>query len=123
MFVEHVNLTVTEPRSRAELFCRLFDWHIRWEGPSMLGGNTVHVGDDNSYLALYTIEGASGPGRPGGTVIGINHIGVVVDDLDEVAARVHAEGIETFSHETYEPGSRFYFLDPDGIEYEVVSYS
>ena len=23
----------------------------------------------------------------------------------------------------YEPGRRFYFFDPDGIEYEVVSYS
>jgi hypothetical protein len=27
-----------------------------------------------------------------------------------------------FSHDDYDPGRRFYFLDPDGIEYEVVSY-
>lgn len=123
MFVEHVNLTVSDPNASADLLCRLFDWHVRWEGPSDLGGRTVHVGDDTSYLALYTTTGASGPGRPGDDVIGINHIGVVVDDLDNVADRVHAEAIETYNHLTYEPGSRFYFLDPDGIEFEVVSYA
>ena len=31
-------------------------------------------------------------------------------------------GLEPFSHGDYEPGRRFYFLDPDGIEYEVISY-
>jgi hypothetical protein len=38
-------------------------------------------------------------------------------------ARVIAAGLRPFSHADYEPGRRFYFLDPDGIEYEVVSYS
>ena len=27
-----------------------------------------------------------------------------------------------FNHGDYDPGRRFYFLDPDGIEYEVISY-
>ena len=33
-----------------------------------------------------------------------------------------AAGLRSFSYADYEPGRRFYFLDPDGIEYEVVSY-
>jgi len=56
-------------------------------------------------------------GRP------LNHIGVQVDDLDATEARVIAAGLLPFSHADYEPGRRFYFLDPDGIEYEVVSYA
>ena len=34
-----------------------------------------------------------------------------------------ADGLTPFSHGDYEPGRRFYFLDPDGVEYEVVSYA
>ena len=59
------------------------------------------------------------PGQ-GGT---LNHLGVEVDDLDSVEARVAAEGMTPFNHADYAPGRRFYFFDPDGIEYEVVSYS
>ena len=53
----------------------------------------------------------------------LNHIGVEVDDLDLTEARVSAAGLRPFSHGDYEPGRRFYFLDPDGIEYEIVSYA
>jgi catechol 2,3-dioxygenase-like lactoylglutathione lyase family enzyme len=57
------------------------------------------------------------------TVGGMNHIGVVVEDLDAVEAKVAAAGFETFNHGDYEPGRRFYFYDHDGIEFEVVSYA
>ncbi len=42
---------------------------------------------------------------------------------DAAEARVRDAGYEPFNHGAYEPGRRFYFLDPDGIEYEVVSYA
>ena len=51
-----------------------------------------------------------------------NHVGIEVDDLDATEARVVAAGLKPFRHDNYDPGRRFYFLDPDGIEYEVVSY-
>lgn len=53
---------------------------------------------------------------------GLNHIGVVVDDLDAVAAKVTALGYALHSFGAYEPGRRFYFDDADNIEVEVVSY-
>ena len=43
--------------------------------------------------------------------------------LDATEARVVAAGLVPFSHGDYAPGRRFYFLDPDGIEYEVISYA
>lgn len=119
MFVEHVNLAVTDCRASADFYESIFDWRTRWEG-SALGGRTVHVGDDRSYLALFTAEPASAtPSTPSP----LNHVGIVVDELDTVAERLRERGVRTFSHSTYEPGSRFYFFDPDGIEIEVVSYA
>lgn len=53
---------------------------------------------------------------------GLNHIAVVVDDLDAVEAKVIARGYETHSHADYEPGRRFYFREENGIEIEVVEY-
>lgn len=123
--LEHVNVTVRDPKATAQRLVDLFDWHVRWHGSAIHGGTTYHVGDDDSYVAVYS--------GPGGTPTkadtsytqlgGLNHIGVVVDDLDMVEARIKAAGYEPHSHADYEPGKRFYFHDEDGIEIEVVSYA
>ena len=120
--IEHVNLTVSDPERAAKLMETLFGWHVRWQGPARNGGRTIHVGSDRHYLALYTSHGVTysaddfAKGRP------LNHIGVEVDDLTAVEAKVVAAGLRPFGHDDYDPGRRFYFLDPDGIQYEVVSY-
>ena len=120
--IEHVNVTVSDPARAARLMESLFGWQVRWEGAAQNGGHTIHVGSPDHYLALYTArdrdygEEDFRKGRP------LNHIGVEVEDLDSTEARVVAAGLTPFSHGDYEPGRRFYFLDPDGIEYEVVSY-
>lgn len=121
--IEHVNVTVTDPDRTAKLMEALFGWSIRWRGPALSGGRTIHVGSKTCYIALYTGRDVAytdedfAKGRP------LNHIGVEVEDLDDTEARVLAAGLTSFSHADYAPGRRFYFLDPDGIEYEVVSYA
>jgi catechol 2,3-dioxygenase-like lactoylglutathione lyase family enzyme len=52
--IEHVNLTVSDIERSAVLFEQLLGWRQRWRGPAMDGGETIHVGDDDNYLALYT---------------------------------------------------------------------
>ena len=121
--LEHVNVTVSDPAQTASTLCELFDWHVRWQGPSKMGGHTVHVGSDDSYVAVYTYDetspsGSSSYARTGG----LNHIGVVVADLDATEQRVLNAGYKTHNHGDYEPGRRFYFNDRDGIEFEVVAY-
>ncbi len=80
------------------------------------------MGSQDQYLALYTPRGTAltdedfAKGRP------LNHVGVEVEDIADVEAKVAAAGLVPFNHGDYAPGRRFYFLDPDGIEYEVVSY-
>jgi catechol 2,3-dioxygenase-like lactoylglutathione lyase family enzyme len=118
-FLEHANITVSDPERSSALLQQLCGWHERWRGPSQLGGWTIHVGNDRDYLAVYTNEGRGGPYPKG---VPLNHVGLVVDDLDAAEAIVVAAGLEPFNHMDYEPGRRFYFFDWDGIEFEMVSY-
>ena len=124
MKLEHVNVSVPDPKASAARLIELFGWHVRWEGPAIDNGYSVHVGDEDSYLALYAPSGGQEPvGDTYHLTGGLNHIGVTVEDLDAVEAKVKAMGYEPHSHADYEPGKRFYFDGPDGIEFEVVSYA
>ena len=123
-FLEHINLTVSDPERTAALLVDLFDWHVRWKGGSINDGHTIHVGTDTDYLALYTMPRATSMDIESyGQVAGLNHIAIVVDDLDALEQRVINAGHEPTNHADYEPGRRFYFRDHDNIEFEVVSYS
>jgi len=122
--LEHVNVTVSNSQKTTEMLCKLFGWTVRWSGPAIDGGTTYHVGTKDRYLSIYmsseTLE------KPGSNLTlkgGLNHIGVVVENLEETEQRVIKAGLLPHNHSTYDPGRRFYFHDLDGIEYEVVSYN
>ena len=121
---EHVNVTVSDPKKTAQMLVDLFGWHIRWEGPSKYDGYTVHVGTDEDYVALYALPKQDRPEQESYYRTGaLNHFGILVEDLRAAEQKILAAGIETHSHQTYDPGSRFYFHDHDGIEWEVLSYA
>lgn len=123
--LEHVNLTVSDPDKTADMLVKLFGWKVRWSGAALGNGRTVHVGNDADYVALYSVGHPKvlGESENYGIAGAVNHLGILVDDLDAAEQKVLAFGIKTHSHQTYEPGSRFYFHDHDNIEYEVVSYA
>jgi catechol 2,3-dioxygenase-like lactoylglutathione lyase family enzyme len=119
--IEHANLTVSDPERSAALLQQLCGWHERWRGAAQMGGWTIHVGNESSYIALYTRGDGAGDqhyskGQP------LNHVGIVVDDLAAAEAVVIQTGLTPFGHGDYEPGHRFYFFDWDGVEFEMVSY-
>ena len=122
--LEHVNMTVSDPDRTAAMLVDLFGWKVRWRGPSKDNGLTVHVGTDAAYVALYTHAPLNALSSQSYDIVGsVNHLGILVDDLAAAEERIVASGIETHSHQVYDPGARFYFHDHDGIEYEVVSYA
>jgi len=121
--LEHVNVTVAGPHVTADWMCTVFGWHRRWEGPLSQGGYSIHVGGPDSYLAVNKRGDAVARPDMYEVIGGLNHIALVVDDLDATEARVAAAGFSTHSHADYEPGRRFYFRDQDDIEYEIVSYA
>ena len=118
--LEHVNVTTFAAQETAQLMVQAFGWHIRWEGPAKLGGHSIHVGTDGSYVALYTppedLKQARSEGQP-------NHVGVLVGDLDATEIKIRAAGYQPYAHADYEPGRLFYFRDRGGVEFEVVSYA
>ena len=125
--LEHANLTVTNPQRSAQLLEQLLGWQERWRGAAQNGGETIHVGmagNGASYIALYTNDDIRADrtrrydkGQP------LNHVGLVVDDLDRAEQVVISAGLSPLSHGDYDPGRRFYFYDWDGIEFEMVSYN
>ncbi|BDI60698.1 VOC family protein [Qipengyuania nanhaisediminis] len=126
--IEHANLTVTDPERSAALFADLLGWEERWRGPSQFGGATIHIGERGNgatYLALYTNDDARAESGSRRYAKGapLNHVGLLVNDLDAAARIVRDAGLEPFGHDDYEPGRRFYFFDWDGIEFEIVSYA
>ncbi|WP_417524116.1 VOC family protein [Marinovum sp.] len=122
-YLEHVNITVDDPQATAAVLQELFGWRIRWQGEGPKG-RALHVGTETSYLALYAPSDRSeGQSKRYSQLGALNHIGIVVEDIDAAEDKVIAAGYAPGNHGDYEPGRRFYFDGPDGVEYEVVSYA
>lgn len=119
--LEHINITVSDPKAMAARLCELLGWHIRWFGPSMNGGTTYHVGSKDSYLALYTRANIGT--YSGEDMIGhMSHIGITVPDLAALARKILALGFTPYYFGDYTPGQRFYVRLDDNIEFEFISY-
>lgn len=121
--LEHVNITVSDPKATATRLCEIFDWKVRWQGEAKNHGTTYHVGSDDTYLAVYALGDPKEPAEDSYTTRGgLNHVGLVVNDLAATEKRVRQAGYVPHSHANYEPGQRFYFADSDGIDFEVIAY-
>ncbi|MFK7746732.1 MAG: VOC family protein [Roseobacter sp.] len=121
--LEHANVTVTDADKTARWMSDLFGWHIRWQGPSQMGGQSLHIGTDTQYIALY--EPSAPIARKSETYVtagGLNHLAVTVDDIETIERKVRDAGFTPTNHGDYEPGRRFYFHDHDSIEFEIVQY-
>jgi catechol 2,3-dioxygenase-like lactoylglutathione lyase family enzyme len=123
MHLEHVNLTVADLDRSIDFYCRLLGFRVRWRRDGGEDRPAAHIGDDRVYLALFEAP----PSRNGRApldydAVGLNHFGFVVDDLAAMKQRLAELGVAPKSEADYEPGRRLYFLDPDGIEVELVEY-
>ncbi len=122
MFLEHVNVTVSDVDRSVGLYKDLFALSVRWRGEIAGGLPAAHVGNDRHYIALFQAERPGRVQKKDYTAVGMNHFGLVVDDLEEMKRRLASKGIEPHAEYDYEPGRRLYFFDPDGIEVELVEY-
>lgn len=52
--LEHANITVSDIERSSRLLQDLLGWRERWRGAAQNGGETIHVGDETSYIAVYT---------------------------------------------------------------------
>ena len=122
LFLEHVNLTVANLERSIEFYRQALGLEVRWRGSTSDGRPAAHVGLDRCYLALFEGESVEPAPAPNYERAGINHLGFVVQDLALSKARLAALGVQPHFEPDYSPGRRLYFMDPNGIEIELVQY-
>ena len=122
MFIEHVNITVSDLQKSIDFYSDLFGFQLRWRSPpDDIEQPAAHVGDERSYIAMFEAP-RSGRADADYDRVGLNHFGLVVEDLARYRTRLGELGVEPHLERDYEPGRRLYFYDPDGIEVELVEY-
>lgn len=123
--LEHANLIVRDIDATIAFLKTAFpEFEIRRDVVDPDGARWVHIGTDDTYLALNqaTVEPADPwvpyTGRPG-----VNHLGVEVDDADALRSRMAAAGYRDSTVPNDHPHrKRVYFHDPDGNDWEFVEY-
>ncbi len=120
MFValEHANLSVLDIDATVRFLLTAFpEFSVRGGSPSDDPNRWVHVGTDESYIAL---SRRSDTGHPSSF---FNHVGFVVTDADELKQRMLSAGYrEGYRAESHPHRKRVYFLDDEGVEWEFIQY-
>lgn len=123
--LEHANLGVRDIEAMIQFLrtaCPQF--RLRAEGVSSDGTRWVHVGTDDTYIALGQAKTDSVrswvpyAGEPG-----VNHLAYEVDDVDALHLRLKAAGYRESTVPNAHPHrKRVYFYDPEGNDWEFVQY-
>ena len=123
--LEHANLAVRDIEAMIRfLQTACPEFRIRGEGASRDGTRWVHVGTNDTYIALGQAKTDSGrrwvpyAGEPG-----VNHLAYEVDDVDSLHMRLRAAGYrESTVPNAHPQRKRIYFYDPEGNDWEFVQY-
>ena len=122
--LEHANLFVKDIDATIRFLQTAFpEFRIRFDGMDPRGFRWVHIGTNDTYIALLqsTIEPEPCTNPVG--VPGVNHLAYEVDDVDGLHERLRSAGYKdsTFPNQ-HAYRKRVYFLDPDGNEWEFIQY-
>lgn len=120
--LEHANLSVGDIDATIRFLRTAFpEFRVRRDTTDADGSRWVHVGTDETYIALNQAKAQrAAPSR--GTPL--NHLAYEVDDVDALRSRLRAAGYqENMQVPNAHPyRKRLYFYDPEGNEWEFVEY-
>jgi len=122
IYLEHANITVNDLQEAIKFFQTAFP-HFKIRG----GGNDmrewIHLGDDDTYIAINQAKQSDLKADKNYDRIGINHLGFVVQDVEEIANNLLSNGyILDYPKQVEQFRIRDYFADADGNQYEFVQY-
>jgi len=123
--LEHANLCVLDIDGMIKfLLTALPDFIIRHDKTDNDGDRWVHIGNEKTYIALnYSIQKDSSDWTPYSGKPGVNHLGYMVDSVEQVRIRLQAGGyIESTVENNHPFRKRLYFYDPEGRDWEFVEY-
>jgi catechol 2,3-dioxygenase-like lactoylglutathione lyase family enzyme len=123
--LEHANLCVRDVQGMIRFLQTAFpEFRVRGEGKGQDGTRWVHVGTNDTYIALN--QARTEPeepwtpyqGRPG-----VNHLAYEVDDAEALRRRLESAGYRESTVPNAHPHrKRVYFYDPEGNDWEFVQY-
>ena len=119
--LDHVNISVRDLDVSAGFYAALFGLELKEQGDNGVIRWCIIGAPDRFYLCLAELRCAEGF-KPEG--IHINHVGFVVDDIDETVRRIHGLGLQLQNNDATVdwPRSRSaYVKDPDGILIEITN--
>ena len=123
--LEHANLLVRDVDGMLRFLQTAFPaFRVRREGKGSLGQRWLHVGTDDTYIALNEATEAPADswvpycGKPG-----LNHLGYEVDDVEALRRRLAEAGYRDSTVPNQHPHRRrVYFYDCEGNDWELVEY-
>lgn len=125
-YLEHINATVKDLDLALHfLLTAMPSWRVRGRGKMDWFGKPiewVHVGTDQSYIALQS--GGEGNGLNWREhQVGVKHIGLVVPSLADVMSRLAQAGF-TVDHlgPTHPHRKSAYFIQADNLQFEFIEY-
>ena len=123
--LEHANIIVRDIDATIRFLQAAFpEFRIRFEGKDLRGRRWVHIGTNDSYIALTqsTVEPEE-RWKPYVGLPGINHLAYEVDDVDALRDRLRSAGYQDSTvPNNHAYRRRVYFYDPDGNDWEFVQY-
>ncbi|MEQ8241436.1 MAG: VOC family protein [Cyclobacteriaceae bacterium] len=122
IYLEHANITVNDLQESIKFFQTAFP-HFKIRGGGNDSRTWVHLGDDDTYIAINQAKQNDLKVDKNYDSIGINHLGFVVQDVEEIANNLLSNGYERdYPKQVEKFRIRDYFADADGNQYEFVQY-
>lgn len=123
--IEHANLAVKDIDGMIRFLKTAFPgFEVRGEGEKAPNGRWLHIGLDESYIALNEADEPGAKTRtPYSGTPGLNHLGYEVDDVEALRERLLAGGYRESTVPNKHPHrTRVYFYDAEGNDWEFVEY-
>ena len=120
--LEHANLSVHDIDAIIRFLQAAFpEFRIRRDMTEPDGLRWVHLGTEDTYVALNQAKGPLGATQKGSP---LNHLAYEVADVETVRTRLRKAGYQenTLVPNAHPYRKRLYFYDPEGNEWEFVQY-
>ena len=123
--LEHANICVRDIEEMIGFLQTAFpEFRVRGEGVSNDGTRWVHMGTDETYIALgqSRVEPLK-HWKPYQGLPGVNHLAYEVGDVEALRKRMESAGYRNSIPPNAHPyRNRLYFYDPEGNDWEFVQY-
>ena len=123
--LEHANLCVRDIDEMVRFLQTAFpEFKIRHDETDNEGMRWVHIGTDETYIALN--QSTTEPERhwtPYAGIPGVYHLAYEIDDVDALRKRLKSGGYKDSTVPNNHPyRKRVYFFDAEGNDWEFVQY-